>query len=196
MNGSTEKIASSLSAEIRHRSSAGSPPFLVAIDGKSGVGKSSVAKLLCRDLDAALVCGDDFYAGGTEIRHDSPEDLAAVCIDRSRLLSVLRDLKSGRAARFHPFDWDAFDGRVSKRQETISPRRLLVLEGVYANHPDFRPLIDCSVLLRISEAERQERLLKREGTITDWERQWHRAEDWYFDNLAPAEAFDIVLGDH
>ena len=37
------------------------------------------------------------------------------------------------------------------------------------------------------------RLLAREQSLTDWERQWHEAEEWYFANVAPAAGFDIIV---
>jgi len=193
MKGTTKNIVSALSEEIRRRSSAGPGPFLVAIDGRSGVGKSTVAESLCHGLEAALVCGDDFYAGGTEVRREGPDELADDCIDRAQLARALQNLKSSQPAEYFAFDWQAFDGRRSDTPRIVRPRPLIVLEGVYSNHPDLRSLVDFSVLLVVSDAKRWQRLVKREGDIGDWERQWHTAEDWYFDNLARTETFDVVL---
>lgn len=53
--------------------------------------------------------------------------------------------------------------------------------------------MDCSVLLRVSETERERRRLFREGRITAWGRQWDRAEDRYFEHFARPECFDWVL---
>lgn len=51
-------------------------PFVVAIDGRSGVGKSTFARDLAERLGAALVEGDDFFAGGwpsaTTARENAP----------------------------------------------------------------------------------------------------------------------------
>ena len=175
----------------RHRAPSASP-WLIAIDGRSGVGKSTFAQRLTQRLDAVLISGDDFYAGGTGLRRDSPQELADTCIDRERLGSVLQQLKSNRPARYMPFDWETFDGTLSRQDRIIQPHKILVLEGVYSNHPDLRAFIDYSVLLCVGEPERQRRLLAREGEITEWERQWHRAEAWYFKNLANPGDFDVV----
>ena len=168
-------------------------PFLIAIDGKSGAGKSTFGRLLGKRLAAALVSVDDFYAGGTGIHRRSPEEMAGMCVDRVRLRSVLEELKSNRPARYSRFDWERFDGTQAARQTTVEPRPILIVEGVYANHPDVRDLMDFSVLLHVSEAERQRRLQEREGTVTEWERQWHRAEDWYFGNAGRPEMFDLLF---
>ena len=168
-------------------------PFVIAIDGKSGAGKSTLAQRLCRCFDAALIRGDDFFAGGTGLLEDGPEQLAQICIDRARLNAVLQRLKSGQSANYAPFDWSAFDGSLANDSITIEPRAIIILEGVYSNHTDLRLWIDFSILLRVPQLERERRLLAREGEITAWERQWHRAEDWYFEHLARPECFDLVL---
>lgn len=50
-------------------------------------------------------------------------------------------------------------------------------------------------LPRMPPQERERRLLAREGVLTPWERQWHRAEDWYFEHLARPEDFDALIGE-
>ena len=171
-----------------------SGPFLLVIDGRSATGKSTLAQSLNQQLDATMIHGDDFFARGAELLQASPEALAEMCIDRERLGSVLQAFKSGQSAQYRPFDWVAFDGSLSDKPITVEPGKLMILEGVYSNHPDFRQWIDHSVLLCLPETERERRLLEREGEITDWERQWHRAEDWYFEHLAQPECFNFVLG--
>ena len=192
MTQRADDLITSLADRLGSHRSPSASPRLIAVDGRSGVGKSTFAERLARRLDAALISGDDFYAGGTDLRSDAPEELADACIDRARLGSVLQQLKVNRSARYAPFDWEAFDGAAAKRERVIHPREILVLEGVYSNHPDLREFIDLSVLLRLPEPERQRRLLAREGEITQWERQWHRAEAWYFQHLAQPEDFDVV----
>ncbi|CAK7261084.1 protein of unknown function (plasmid) [Shinella sp. WSC3-e] len=55
-------------------------PFIIAVDGHSGVGKSTFARRLARDLDGAVIEGDDFYDGGLDVGLDPPESRAARCI--------------------------------------------------------------------------------------------------------------------
>ncbi|WP_373355910.1 uridine kinase [Pseudoroseicyclus sp. CXY001] len=167
-------------------------PLRIAVDGRSGVGKSTFAGLLAADLGARLVEGDAFYAGGTEQRADPPEALAAACIDWRRQQAVLEALSAGRAASFRPFDWAAFDGS-SGPEVLLPPAEVILLEGVYSARPELADLIDVAILLTSPEELRMARLLAREGEISPWERQWHRAEDWYFAHQAPPERFDVVV---
>ena len=43
-------------------------PILIAIDGGSGSGKSSIAGIIAKQLNATLIATDDFYAA--EITHE------------------------------------------------------------------------------------------------------------------------------
>lgn len=71
----------------------------------------------------------------------------------------------------------------------------MVVEGVYTARPELRDLLDLTALIEVPDKERRKRLVRREGGISDWERQWHRAEDWYFEHLAPPHSFDVLLFD-
>ena len=53
-------------------------PVVVALDGRSGVGKSTLATAIADRLGAVVIEGDDFYAGGVGILGDSPECRADV----------------------------------------------------------------------------------------------------------------------
>lgn len=168
-------------------------PCIVAVDGRSGVGKSTLAAVLAKRLDAALIATDDFFAGGLEASDDSAERLADICIDRAALRAVLARFKAGEPASYAAFDWQAFDGSRRAEPTSVAPGPLLIVEGVYANHPELRAFIDVSIRIDVAEATRERRLLAREGRLTDWERGWRRAEDWYFHTLAPDETFHRVV---
>lgn len=168
-------------------------PCLVAIDGRSGTGKSTFAAALAAVAEAVVVEGDDFFAGGTELRRDSPRERAADCIDWRRLRRVLEQLKDGRSVSYRPFDWEAFDGTLAKATRRKEPSAVIVIDGVYSARRELSDLMTLRVLLRTTPEIRVRRLLAREGVIGAWERQWHEAEDWYFANEAIEQAFDIVV---
>lgn len=168
-------------------------PFVVAIDGRSGAGKSTLAGYVAEPLGAVVISGDDFFRGGVTVRADSPRERANDCIAWRELRPVLQDLREERCATYRPFDWDAFDGRLSVHEKRLNPSRFVVLEGVYSTRPELSDLIDLRVLLSIPHELRLTRLIAREGALTPWELQWHEAEDFYFESVVPEEHFDVVL---
>lgn len=160
-------------------------PFTVAVDGRSGVGKSTLARALAERVESCVIEGDDFYAGGIELRTDSPASRAAACKDWTRQRPVLEALAAGREASWRAFDWDAFDGRLRDEPTWIGPRPIVILEGVYAARPELADLLDLRVALLAPDDVRLARLAAREGAIGPWERQWHEAEDFYFKSVMP-----------
>ncbi len=167
-------------------------PIWIAIDGRSGVGKSSFAKRLQEHFDALVIEGDDFYAGGVEVLDLSAEALARICIDWRAQARVLEKLRNEGIAQYAPFDWEVFDGSLTAQPKIFTPRKVNILEGVYSARPELSKYFDIKILIEIDEPTRLARLTKREVEISEWERQWLRAEDWYFQNQAPKESFDYV----
>jgi uridine kinase len=170
-----------------------SGPLVVAIDGRSGTGKSTLAGALAERLGATVIEGDDFYAGGTGIEGDPPASRAARCIDWQAQRRVLTALRQGQGASYHAFDWEAFDGSPVTRPTEVAPAPMVILEGAYSARPELRDLLDLTILATVPAEVREARLRAREGEIGPWERQWHEAEDWYFAVAAPVTGFDLVL---
>jgi uridine kinase len=77
--------------------------FVVAIDGRSGVGKSTLAAGLAGRLDAAILPGDDFFIGGVEVRSEDRKVLFEECIDWRAARTVLVSLIERGEARYHAF---------------------------------------------------------------------------------------------
>ena len=182
-----------IAASLIKRSARHGTPTLVAVDGRSGVGKSTfAAALAAAGSTVCIIEGDAFYAGGLRVRTDTAEQRADACIDRPKLRAVLENLKEGRSAAFRPFDWESFDGSMSPLAITLEPAEIVVVEGVYSAHPDLADLLTVKILLTASDAVRHQRLVQREGAIGPWERQWHEAEDWYFANVVKPSHFDLI----
>lgn len=91
-------------------------PFVVGIDGRSGVGKSTLSAAISRELNVVgrapqvtVIEGDEFFAGGSAEaweRRTIAENAERV-IDWHRQREVLEDLLRDGVATWHPFDWDA-----------------------------------------------------------------------------------------
>src|SRR3954453_1865421 len=54
-------VDSIVAAAREHPRTALGQPVVVALDGRSGVGKSTLAAILIKRLGAVVVAGDDFY---------------------------------------------------------------------------------------------------------------------------------------
>jgi uridine kinase len=179
------------------RAGDGPEPRLVALDGRSGVGKSTLAAAVAERTGAAVIDGDDFYAGGTAAFWDAmtAEQKTDRVIDWRRQRTVLELLWQGRAASWFPYDWDADDGSRSTHLLTCEPTGVVILEGAYSARPELADLLSLRVLLDLPRRERRRRLVEREGARyrAEWETRWSEAEDHYFGKVMLPGAFDLVL---
>src|SRR6185312_9751647 len=171
-------------------------PLVVAIDGRSGVGKSILASQLGAVLPASVIPTDDFFAAElTSADWDarSPSERARVAIDWRRLRRlVLEPLLAGRAAVWHPFDFAAgvrADGSYAFASGSIrrDAAPLIILEGAYSSRPELADLVEVAILVEAPAATRHERLALREaGDFLDaWHRRWDAAEDYFFTEVRP-----------
>jgi uridine kinase len=182
--------------EIRRRLEGRDRPLVVAVDGRAGTGKSTLAAELRAFVDITLIEGDDFYAGGTATEWDvmTPAEKAAHCIDWRRLRAeALEPLLEGRTATWQPWDWAA-DRNANGEPVQRNPAPVIVIEGVYSARPELSDLIDLTVLVDVPSAERHKQLVGREGGLDEWHLRWAEAERYYFTEVQPASTFDLVVG--
>jgi uridine kinase len=172
-------------------------PVVVALDGRSGTGKSTLAEWMAGQLGGIRVDQDDFYSGGEihEWQRLTPQEKVDRVIDWSRVRDeVLLPLRAGRGASWRPFNWGTMIG-LSPETITAQPSSIVILDGAYSARPELGDLIDLSILVTLDDAVRRERLRQREGEeiASAWHPVWDEAEDCYFGTIRPPEAFDLVI---
>ncbi len=188
---------SKLASRIRELAEGRSEPLLVALDGRSAAGKSTLAAQVAPLVKACVIDGDDFYSGGTAATWDAMSAAEKVdhCIDWRRQRPVLELLARGETASWHPYDWERDDGSLAPQLITCDPAPVVILDGAYSARPELADLLDLRVLLDAPADLRKARLIQREGEgyREEWNARWDDAEEWYFGKVMPAETFDLVL---
>lgn len=168
---------------------------VVAIDGPSAAGTTTLGGVLASTLISALIPSDDFYRDLDDGQrwNLSPADGVEQYFDWQRLRAeALLPLLAGKPARYRPFSWVP-GGGLSERVVTICPARIIIVEGVYASRHEFADLIDLSVLVQTPEPERHRRMLARTSGNEGWWSRWAAAENLYFTSIRPPESFDLVV---
>jgi uridine kinase len=179
-------------------------PMILAIDGGSGCGKSTIAAMVAGTVDGVVVPSDDFFAADiTDEGWDARDAAARVAdvLDWQRLRQeALEPLLAGRAASWHPFDFDAGtrpDGSYAMASHVVTrhPSGIVVLEGAYSSAPQLANLVELSVLVDVPVEERHRRLVARDGDTfaAAWHARWDPAEAYYFSRVRPASTFDLVV---
>ena len=149
---------------------------MVIVDGRSGSGKTTIARPLAELLGAQLVRLDDIYPGW-----DGLEAGSAAVID-----DVLGERPGWRR-------WDWVTGRPAEWHD-LDPARPLVIEGSGALSRASRGLATFAVWLEMDAGERRVRAIARDGDRYEpyWDR-WAAQEQAFFDRERPDLLADLVV---
>lgn len=171
---------------------AAKPQVLLAIDGGSASGKTTLASWLEKIYGCQVFHMDDFFL---RPQQRTAERLAEPGgnVDRERFYEeVLLPLTQGRTVQYRRYDCQTqtVGGPVN-----IRPGALNVVEGAYSMHPMLADSYDLSAFLRVPPEAQHARVLARNGPEIG-ERfftRWIPLEQRYFDALDPAGRCDILL---
>lgn len=143
--------------------------------GGSGSGKSTLADALlahCRDAGIVIFKEDGYYWPMSHYGPADTDEQRQAIIERvnyddpvsketALLARQLADLKAGRTIEQPIYDYDRHDR--SEETRTISPARIIVLEGIHAlSVPELKPLIDLSIYVDTPDDLRLARRLRRD----------------------------------
>jgi|ERR1700722_16490871 uridine kinase len=179
-------------------------PMVVAIDGASGAGKSTVSEMLKSKLSAAVIPLDDFFSAHIpDAKWDefSVEEKLEKVFDWNRLRTqALLPLLANQQAKWYAFDFNAGtqeDGtyNLMAAGKTSEPAGVIIIDGTYSASPHLAEVVNLTVLIDVPVQERHTRLYKREDPsfIRQWHKRWDVVEDFYFEQVRPKNSFDIII---
>ena len=152
---------------------------IIAIDGRCGAGKTTLAALLQRTLGASVIHLDDFFLQ-PEQRTSARLKTPGENIDHERFLSeVLLPLRAGALPSYRRFDC-----HLQRLAQTVcvEPSDLFVAEGSYACHRALREHYDLRVFLDIEGSAQLRRIGQRDGPaqLEVFRAKWIPMEEEYF----------------
>lgn len=158
--------------------------LIVAIDGRCGAGKTTLAARLEGELSCAVYHMDDFFLRPqqrTKERLSQPGEN----VEHERFLEeILLPLRSGKAVTYRPY--------ICSRQQLGEPvtaelNRLTIVEGSYACHPTLWEHYDLRIFLTVEPNEQLRRIEARGGVekAQQFRDRWIPLEERYF------HAFDV-----
>lgn len=154
-------------------------PYIVAVDGYAGAGKSTLARWLADQLGAQVITLDDFYRALTAEQTQSlfgEQALQAYFDVPNFANTVLRPLLANRPASWQPIDWLTAQPLALKQ---VLPKGVIIVEGVFACHKALLPYIDMRIMAVAEPIICQQRVLERQQPDTAWYSHWAMTEDWY-----------------
>lgn len=166
--------------------------LLLAIDGGSASGKTTLAALLAQRYGCPVFHMDDFFLRPEQ---RTPQRLAEPGgnVDRERFFSeVLQPLRQGGPASYRRYDCQTGQLLPPVLRQA---GQLNVIEGAYSMHPELSALYDLSVFLAVSPETQRRRILQREPAFKQqlFFRQWIPMENRYFQTFSIPERCDLRI---
>lgn len=166
--------------------------IIVAIDGGSASGKTTLANILSEKYDCNVFHIDDFFLRPEQ---RTPERFAEIGgnFDRERFVNeVLRALMQNEDVTYRPFDCST---QSLKEPIPLERKRINIVEGAYSTHSVLEKYYDLSVFLDIEPNFQRERILIRnsQALAKRFFDEWIPLERRYFEGDRVRERADIVF---
>ncbi|WP_420179165.1 aminodeoxychorismate synthase component I [Paenarthrobacter sp. TA1.8] len=158
-------------------------PVIIAVDGRSGAGKTTLAVELAARLrqhhKVSLFHLEDIYPGWNGLMPGIERYVG----------TVLKPLSEGQAAEWTSWDWEKhYDGGLN----VTLPAEIVIVEGVGAAADAARPMLDAVVWVESPGDDRRRRALTRDGSTYEpyWD-SWAAQEDEWLSADAVIGAADV-----
>lgn len=155
----------------------------VAIDGRCGSGKTTLAAQLQAHYGCAVIPMDHFFLRPGQ-RTAQRLAVPGENVDHERfLVEALLPLRQGEPFSYRPFNCStmALDAPVA-----VCPGRLTIVEGSYCCHPELWDGYDLHIFMTVDPVEQMRRIAARNGSYAAvFREKWIPLEERYF------SAFDL-----
>lgn len=164
---------------------------VIAIDGRCGSGKTSLANLIGTIFPCNILHMDEFYLP-LEQREKNWIEIPAGNMDLKRFLrEVLCPLRQGTAVSYRPY---CCKKGCMGDAVVLKPCELTIVEGSYSLHPLLAAQYDLTVFLTCRKQEQRRRLQMREGSnFSVFETRWIPLEEHYLWHYAIESAARITV---
>ena len=158
-------------------------PVVLALDGRCGSGKTTMAAALAEQFpDSIVLHTDDFYLPPAD-RVPGWEQTPCANMDFARLRDeVLAPARAGKPVLYRAYS--CREGAYLPPR-VLGPAPLVIVEGSYSHHPSLAPYYDIKVFVTCSAEEQMRRLRAREGKrYLNFVQRWIPLEEEYFTDYA------------
>lgn len=165
---------------------------VIAIEGRAGAGKSTIAQLLSRMLDAPIIQMDDFFLPPALRTVNRLEESGGNVHYERFCEEIIPFLKKKVSFSYRCFDCHIMDYNGKKE---VSKSPWYIIEGAYSMHPVFGDYMDYSIFCDISSDEQISRIRLRNGDtmLKRFVDTWIPMEEHYFESENIRKRCDSIL---
>ena len=166
---------------------------IIAIDGRSAAGKTSLAALIAESSGGSIVHMDDFFL---PVNLRTPERLSAPGgnVHSERFIEeVLPHLARKEMFSYRRFDCSLLDYAAEPVEADASG--IIVIEGAYSLSPAFGHYYDLSVFCDVDGSVQMRRIIDRNGKEKAgvFRTRWIPMEEMYISSCAVIEKADRII---
>lgn len=187
-------MADGISEIVQRIDSSGKERMLVAIDGRCGAGKTTLAARLKEEMDCPVIHMDHFFLRPEQRTKERLQEPGGN-VDYERVREeVLLPLSQGQEVSYRPFDCGKME-LASPVQ--VKPGAVTVVEGSYSCHPDLWDFYHLRIFLDIGPQMQIQRIRRRNGSdaVPAFRDRWIPMEEQYFAAYRIQERCDLVFGE-
>lgn len=165
---------------------------ILAIDGHSGAGKSTFAKLLNSMYDSSLFHMDDYFLRPEQKTEERIKEIGGN-IDYERFNEeIMKGIKSQEDFSYQLYDCQKLELDEVKN---VSAKKLNIIEGCYSLHPTLIDNYDLKIFFETDYDDQINRIRERNGEfmLDKFINEWIPKENEYFEAMNIKEKSDIVL---
>ena len=174
------------------KSQNGNLPLIIAFDGRSASGKTSLSERLKIELNIPVIHTDDFYRpknqnGEFEISEfDGNFDIIRFKHE------VVEQLKTKTTFKYGVFDCKL---GIIDRYNEINVSNCCIIEGAYSLNPNLGEYADIKVFFDVDEETQKQRILLRNGEkqLENFKKIWLPAEERYLEHYQIKKSCDITV---
>lgn len=196
MNITFDALCAQIEKEMKNKR-----PLVLAIDGNSASGKTTLAAQLAERFRGDVIHMDDFFLP-LHLRNPERLNEPGGNVHYERFLEqIIQPLTAHKAQTAVPLTdaaspfsltWQRFDcaaGGFSPNLCHSGNAPLLIIEGAYSMRPEFRTAYDMTLFLSADLETQKERILLRNGQqkLTAFLEKWIPMENRYFTHYRIAE---------
>ncbi|MBQ8633090.1 MAG: AAA family ATPase [Lachnospiraceae bacterium] len=168
-------------------------PFLIAVDGMCGSGKTTLGNYLAKELNASLFHMDDFFLQPHQ-RIEARLSEPGGNVDYERFKAeVLDHVTDTAGVTYRPFS--CHEWKLADKPITVPYNNIVIVEGSYSHHPYFEDIYNIKIFLEISPEEQKKRIIARDGEAI-WpmfEQKWIPMENRYFEEFGIKTKSDYII---